>query len=141
MYCEYYKLTFRQAWSPVLKGLVAWQRVPKWRPRGPRFKTTVSGQWSVIFSHISIFSNMMTNPWIAGINCSLNKSALETWMQRSSGGEYGNCKQSDSSVGIEYFIGDSRIEPALIRIWILFSGFSTIQLQIQYMIKFLHHIK
>lgn len=109
MYCEYYKLTFRQAWSPVLKGLVAWQRVPKWRPRGPRFKTTVSGQWSVIFSHISIFSNMMTNPWIAGINCRLNKSDLETWMQRSSSGEeYGNCKQSDSSVGIEYFTGDSR---------------------------------
>lgn len=74
-------LTFRHWWLDIRGFLhvVAWQRIPKWRLRGPRFMTQRaqiqdSGLWRAalvvhhFFSHLFTFCthNNHCNPWIGG---------------------------------------------------------------------------
>lgn len=113
-------LTFRHWWLDIRGFLhvVAWQIIPKWRLRGPRFKIQGAqiqdpGLWRAtlvvhhFFSHLITFcthnNHSATLGLVVHVYC---KFIIQSWlrnyrMQRSLIG-----KQSDSPVGIAYFTGD-----------------------------------
>lgn len=130
----------------VFFTVVAWQRILKWRLRGPRFKIQGAqiqdrGLWRAalvvhhFFSHLITFcthnNHSATLGLVVHVYCKFIP-VIQSWlrnyrMQRSLiGKEYGNWKQSDSPVGIAYFTGLRLDLAASIRIWILFSGFKSV---------------